>query len=393
MRVFLALLPAYFFSIFYRSFLSVIAEPVMADLAVGPAALGRIGAAWFVAFAIMQFPVGYALDRFGARRTIAVLAGIGVIGAALFALARVEWHALVGMALIGIGCSPVFMGALVLFAKAVPVARFAGLSSLFVGFGSLGNLLGSAPLAEAAALFGWRQTMLALAALFGMAWLTAMLFVREPEREPAAIVAGPLDGIGRILRIRALWFLLPVTFASYAVLATARGLWVAPFMGDVHGLDNVGRGQVALWMAIAMVLSAFLIAAIEKRIGGPKNAALASTLAMAVLFGLLAIEGHRHGPMPAAVLFIAIGLVGFSYTMVMAHARAFFPPDLIGRGMTFMNFFFIAGVAVVQSVSGWLLEWRLAAAPPFAAYGAMHMIFALLLVASAAIYWRAPKAA
>ena len=37
MTVFIALLPAYILSIFYRSFLSVIAGPVMADLGIGPA--------------------------------------------------------------------------------------------------------------------------------------------------------------------------------------------------------------------------------------------------------------------------------------------------------------------------------------------------------------------
>ena len=65
MIVFIALLPAYVLSIFYRSFLSVIAGPVMADLGIGPAAFGLIGAAWFIAFALAQFPVGWALDRLG----------------------------------------------------------------------------------------------------------------------------------------------------------------------------------------------------------------------------------------------------------------------------------------------------------------------------------------
>ena len=57
MIVFIALLPAYVLSIFYRSFLSVIAGPVMADLGIGPAAFGLLGAAWFIAFALAQFPI------------------------------------------------------------------------------------------------------------------------------------------------------------------------------------------------------------------------------------------------------------------------------------------------------------------------------------------------
>ena len=58
MTIFFALLPAYILSIFYRSFLSVIAGPVMADLKIGPAEFGTLGAAWFITFAAAQFPVG-----------------------------------------------------------------------------------------------------------------------------------------------------------------------------------------------------------------------------------------------------------------------------------------------------------------------------------------------
>ena len=39
----------------------------------------RLAAAWFIAFALMQFPVGWALDRIGPRRTVTALMSIGAI--------------------------------------------------------------------------------------------------------------------------------------------------------------------------------------------------------------------------------------------------------------------------------------------------------------------------
>ena len=44
------------------------------------------------------------------------------------------------------------------------------------------------------------------------------------------------------------------------------------------------------------------------------------------------------------LLFIVIGLAGGSYGLLMAHARAFVPAHLTGRGVTLMNFFSIGGV-------------------------------------------------
>jgi hypothetical protein len=45
------------------------------------------------------------------------------------------------------------------------------------------------------------------------------------------------------------------------------------------------------------------------------------------------------------VLFAAIGAVGFTYAVLMAHARIFLPAHLLGRGMTAVNFLFISGAA------------------------------------------------
>ncbi|MGL4729651.1 MAG: MFS transporter, partial [Bosea sp. (in: a-proteobacteria)] len=108
----IVLLFGYIFSIFFRGFLTIIASQLERDLGLGPADLGAIGGAWFIAFAVMQFPVGYLLDHKGPRITVAAMMLLGVIGLAMFSLASGFWTALVGMALIGAGCAPIFMGAL-----------------------------------------------------------------------------------------------------------------------------------------------------------------------------------------------------------------------------------------------------------------------------------------
>lgn len=392
MRVFAALFLGYVLSIFYRSFLSVIATPVMSDLAIGPRELGFISAAWFVTFALMQFPVGWALDRLGARLTVGSLMAVGVAGAVLFATAEGPQGAGLAMALIGIGCSPIFMAALYLFARENPPERFAAVASLFVGFGSIGNLLGAAPLGRAADAFGWRPTMLVLAAGFLLALALAVWLIRDPARVDGQGSAGEglIAGLRQIMTIRAFWLLAPITFTSYAILATTRGLWVAPFLGDVTGSDRAAQGEAALLMAVAMTAGAFVFGSAEKRLGGPKRTVALSTGVVAALFVVLAVAGHVSSTV-ATALFAAIGLAGFSYAILMAHARLFFPPHLIGRGMTFMNFFFIAGAAAIQAGSGWFIaSGQEAGRAAAAVFSDLHLGFAALLAASLAVYLRAP---
>lgn len=395
MTVFVALLPAYFLSIFYRSFLSVIATSLMADLAMGPRELGILGSAWFIAFAAAQFPVGWALDRLGPRRTVSVAMAVGAAGAFLFAYAGSAATGTLAMALIGIGCAPVFMASLFLFARTAAPSRFAFLTSVFIGLGSLGNLVGAAPLAIAAARYGWRPSMLVMAGAFAVATLLAAALIRDPPRAEQASgkAVGVIEGLASIVRLKPLWLLAPITLTAYAILATARGLWIAPFMGDVHGLDSVVAGNAATAMAVAMVAGAFIYGGLEKAIGRVKPLVLWGTVATAVTFALLALVGAASLPL-AIALFALIGAVGFTYAILMAHARIFFPAHLLGRGMTAVNFLFIAGAALVQSGSGWFIASQRAAGLDAAStFANLHWVFAGLLLASAVVYAFTPEKA
>src|SRR4051812_28086533 len=71
MITFTVLCLAYVLSQFFRSFLAIVAPNLIAELGLGPAELGALSGIWFGAFAVAQFPIGWGLDTFGARRTIA----------------------------------------------------------------------------------------------------------------------------------------------------------------------------------------------------------------------------------------------------------------------------------------------------------------------------------
>lgn len=393
MIVFVALLPAYVLSIFYRSFLSVIAGPVMSDLGIGPAEFGNLGAAWFIIFAAAQFPVGWALDRLGPRRTVGVTMAVGAAGAFLFALAGNAFVAMLGMGLVGLGCSPIFMATLYLFARTQAPVRFGLLTSIFIGLGSLGNLAGAAPLALAAESYGWRPTMLAIAGLFLLSALLAATLVRDPPpvTDASGRHEGLLQGLKSIVAIGPLWLLAPITLTGYAILATARGLWIAPFMTQVHGLDAVAAGNAALAMAITMTVGAFVYGALEKRSGRSKPLVAWGTAATGLGFALLALLGEESLP-GAVTLFAIVGATGFTYAILMAHARLFFPAHLVGRGMTFVNFLFIAGAAAIQSGSGWFIAAQRASGRDAAtAFANLHWAFAVLLLLSTAVYLFTPE--
>lgn len=382
----------YITSQFYRSALAVIAPEVGADLGLDAGGLGALSAAWFLGFAAAQLPVGVALDRFGPRRTVAFLMGSAVIGAVLFAIAPSFGMALGAEALIGIGCAPVLMGSMVYISRWVPLPRFAQASSLVIAIGGAGTLFSATPLAALAASLGWRGAMLLVAGLTLLAAVLVYAVIRDwpPGSTPAEAhresLAEALAGIGEVMRIRALWPLLPMSFAGYAVLIAVRGLWAGPYLDAVYGLAPVPRGNVLLLMSAAMVGGTLLYSPLDRLFGTRRG--IVAGGAMATIAGYAALTLWPDAGLVAVTLqLMAVGTLGSTYAVLMTHGRAFVPAHLTGRGVTFLNFINFIGVGCVQASSGRLVDGALAAGlRPAATYSLLFAGMGALLALALAVY-------
>lgn len=394
MTSFLVFLLAYTLSQFFRAFLAVIAPELGRELALSAADLGNISAIWFAVFALAQFPVGAALDRIGPRRTVPVLMLSAVLGTLLFARATSRFDCLVAMGLIGLGCSPVYMGALYVFGRLYPVSRFALLTSVLLGLGSAGNLLGATPLAWAAGAFGWRTTFLWISAATLVSAALVLILVSDPPKveRPDGTTQSLIGGLVEIVRNRALWPLIPVTATSYAIIAGERGLWIGPYLADVHGLDPVTRGNVVLIMAIAMSIGALAYGPLDAWLGTRKWLVVGGNMLSGLGFVALWLF-PRLDLAPLTALIAAIGGIGMTYGVLMAHGRSFLPAHLLGRGITFLNFLFIGGAVVLQPASGAYVEaLKSRGLPPADIYANLHLAFGLVLLAATAVYlWSKEK--
>lgn len=383
MRVFLTFLAAYTLSQFYRSFLAVIAPELARELSLDPQALGNLQAFWILGFVATQFPVGYALDMLGPRRTVSLQMLAAVAGAVLFATARSALALDVAMLLIGAGCGSIYMGAIYLFARTAAPQRFAQLCSWLLGLGTAGNLLAASPLAYVAQVIGWRGAMLGMAAATALSAVSVLLLIRDPGRIETHHVRGPFSGIGQVLKIRALWPLVPITAVSYAVVLAERGLWAGPFFSSVYGLEPVARGNALLVMAAAMSAGAMIYGPLDRWLGTRKWVVFGGVFFTALGFAALALPALSL--VSAIIIMGFIGGFGMTYGVLMAHGRSFVPDHLLGRGITLLNVLFIGGAGVLQPLSGALMK-RLADHPPEQAFATLHLIFAVLLAASLAVY-------
>lgn len=382
-----ALATAYVLSQFYRTFLAVLTPELTAQLGMTNTELSIASGAWFASFALMQFAVGVWLDRYGPRLTATMLLAFGGGGGALlFAAASEPWMVIAAMTLIGIGCSPVLMASVFIFARSFSAARLAILTSWLIGFGSAGNVIGASPLAAAAEAFGWREVMITLAAITLLNALAIFLIVRDPEKLPE-------DGVGRagfggyldLFKIRTLWFLLPLIAVNYAPSMGIRGLWAGPYLLEVHAAELLFIGHVTLIMALAMVAGNFIYGPLDTFFRTRKWVAVVGNL-----IGLVALVLLVMMPLASVwtvtVLFAIIGVSGASYGLLMAHGRAFLPPELTGRGVTLLNFFSIGGVGLIQFATGGVVAAASVPDDPVQAYVALFGFYAVLMAVALFIF-------
>ena len=378
------LIVGYCLSQFFRAFLAVLAPVLRDEIGLTTGDLAFASGIWFISFAIMQLPVGWALDTIGPRRTTAVLFSIGSVGGAIImALAQGPAAIAFGMALIGIGCSPVLMATYYIFARAFSPLMFGTLAGVTVGVSSMGNLLSAAPLAMAVDAFGWRETMWATVIFTALISAGIALCVRDPKKPEGEAQGSFIE----LLRIRALWPIMVAMFICYAPMAGIRGLWISPYVADRFGATLDQIGTATLVMGLAMVAGNFIYGPIDRIFGSRKWPVIFGNLIVAAMCLWLFLV--PPGALVTAMIFFAIiGLFGASYPAVISHGRTFLPPHLTGRGVTLMNLFGIGGAGVMQFASGPAHSRFTAMAGAERAYGLLFATFAVIILLGLIIYAR-----
>ncbi|HWQ11621.1 MAG TPA: MFS transporter [Roseiflexaceae bacterium] len=389
--LFICFAVGYFLSNFYRAANAVIAGDLGRDLQLTAADLGLMTSLFYAGFALVQLPLGAALDRLGPRVTLPALMMATAAGSLLFASAHSFAPLAAGRTLIGVGMAGMLMGAIKAFGAWFDPRRVATITSLLVGIGASGGLAAATPLAWLNERFGWRAVFLwgAVAVLVSAAGIA--LGTRNAPRGVAwrAAPGAPGGGFGQIFRDLRFWRIAPLNFFLIGTMLAVQTLWGGPYLFDVLHLAPVQAGNLLLFLSGGVVAGYFACGPLADRFGAQRV-----TVAAVAVFAAAQLVFLLPGWMPPAAL-IAVVFFGFGFTgafnlLQLAEIRALFPPHMSGRAATAVNMFGFAGAALLQ----WWMGLIIGAFPrdtaghyPPAAYAAA---FGFTLVGTAlALAWYA----
>jgi MFS family permease len=373
------LVAIYIVSQFLRNSIGVIAPNLAGELGLSAAEIGLLSSTFFFTFAAVQIPVGMALDRFGPRLCLVVGAAVTVVGALVFAAATSPGVLILGRGLLGLGTSGALVASLAVYARRFAPDRFATLTGLQVGLGTIGTLLATAPLAFSTAAIGWRASFLGVAGFTLVVGLVIAVVVREahaPHQDRPESWCESLSGIVAVIRTPSVGRLFVMNMVMYSTFALIAGLWGGPYLSHIYAYGLEERGNVLLIPVLGQIVGAMLWGPTDRLLASHKVPVLIGAGLTAALLGGLAIVGTL--PTVALVVwFAAFGLASAYFPVLIAHGKALFPPHQVGRGLTLLNMGSMGGTFLVQALSGLVIE--LFPTGPYGVYAldAYRTVFAL----------------
>jgi predicted MFS family arabinose efflux permease len=334
---------------------AVLAPTLAAEFNLSASGLGLLSSVYFLAFAVVQLPVGVALDRFGPRRVNAALLVVAVAGGALFAAAESAAVAIAARALIGLGVSACLMAALTAFVLWYPPERISTMTGVAFSAGAVGAMTATVPLELLLRAWGWRDAFMLIV------WVTLALslvfWFWVPERTARRESEGWRDivkGLGALLRDPVfLRLAIPLGLSQSAAVAL-QTLWAATWLRDVVGWTPaaVARGLLAINLSMIVGYMAFGRAADAwQRRGRSALPLLAAGMALSSASLALIVLGASS--LLLMCLFVAAGTgVVLAYSIL---ARRY-PKAMAGRVNTAVNVVGFVGMFTGQWAIGLVLD-------------------------------------
>jgi MFS family permease len=363
----LVLLPfaaGYYLSYVFRTINALIAGALTRELSLSAADLGLLTSVYFLAMAAVQLPLGALLDRFGPRRVQSACLLFAAAGAGMFARAEGLAGVMLGRALIGVGVATALMASLKAIVLWFPKDRIAFANGCVVMLGALGAVTATVPAEPLVHALGWRGLFAMLA--IATAGVAAIMFLVVPE--------APARSHGLSLtRVRLRDIFLDMRFLRLAPLSTLcigtawslQGLWAAPWLEHVDGLDRNTVVHHLLIMGLALSAGAMFLGWSADRLRRRGVGREAYYAAIAIVFIGAQMLLVFLVPIPSFIPWSIIAAVGAATVLSFAILPEYFPKEMSARANAALNILHLSGAFALQYLTGVIVScWPLVSGHP-----------------------------
>lgn len=394
--VFLPFALGHYLSSLLRTVNAVLAPNLVQSLSLSSGQLGLLTSAFFFSFALVQLPVGIALDRYGPRKVQLVLMLLAGGGALMFAHGDSFAELVVARAVIGFGLGGCFMSAVKSISGWIAPERLPSVHGYLIAVGGLGAASATLPVRLALQFTDWRGLFTVLGALAACIGLLIWLVTPRPVAGAPRAAAPTLRSITDVYRDPAFRKTISLMLIPHMVFFGIQGLWMGRWLSDVAHFSDAAVAYL-LYLSMAAVIFGAIAVGMLTEWAGRRGVVPLDVAAVGIGLFLLVQIGIVLNFKPSfqtlSVLFTLIGTItGIEYAIV---ARSM-PPSLTGRAATCLNLLIFIGAFLVQAGFGQVLGlWQANVLHqyPALAYQAAFGILVLLQLPGLLLYlWRRARA-
>jgi MFS family permease len=352
--VFLPFALGHYLSSLLRNVNAVLASNLVGSLALTPGQLGLLTSAFFFAFALVQLPVGIALDRYGPRKVQLALMLVAAIGALLFARGQSFGQLVLARAIMGLGLGGCFMSAVKAISTWIAPGKLPSVHGYLIAVGGLGAASGTMPVRMALQYTDWRGLFLLLAAAIAVS--AALIWLFAPRCAPAGASTGPrppmLSSLASVYRTPAFRSTISLILLPHAVFFGIQGLWIGRWLSDVARFPDDAVAYLLYLGMAAVIFGAIGVGMITEWAGrrGVTPLDVAGVgIGLFVLVQAAFVFGYKPSFQLLSVMFTLVGTItGIEYAIVAQSM----PRELTGRAATCLNLLIFVGAFLVQAGFG-----------------------------------------
>jgi len=333
--------------------------------------LGLISSSYFYSYAILQIPVGLAVDHFGPRRPLVWAAVIAGTSCLLFSMASSPVQAIFARMMVGAGAAFSFVSCLKLAANWFPANRFATMVGLTNIIGMAGAISGEGPISALANTIGWRETLWFIAGLgISLSVLFYFLVRNQPETTNIQQNTTPkthiIADLKYLLGQRDAWFTGVYAATINTSFIAFGALWGTLFIETKFHINQTEAASIVSVLFFGAIPGSFFFGWLADRTHKFKF-----PMIIGASGGLVSLAILLYVPgLPLWTSYLLIFLLGFfccSNVLAYANNAKIGSSDAEGSSLGFTNTWLIGGSALFQPLIGWLLQDRQAASSQKAA--------------------------
>jgi MFS family permease len=357
---------AYTAAIFQRFSLGVAGPSAQGRFGISAAQLSTFAVVQLLVYAGMQIPVGVLVDRFGARRLIALGALVMATGQAGFALSHDFRAALLARVLIGAGDGMTFISVLRLMIAWFPPRWNPVLVQVIGQVGALGAVVSANPLVASLEHFGWQETFLAAAGVSVLACAAVLAGVRAgpPGWQEERLRVPLRDEVRRVrASVRAAWDEPGTKLGLVTHLVTMfpglvfTVLWGFPFLVQGEGLSSRTAGALLMLLTVSGMVIGPLLGSMVGRLPFYRSWLVLGVVGAAAGAWTAVLAWPGRVPLWVLVLLVlSLATTGPASAIGFDYARTFNPSSRVGTATGIVNVGgFVAAVATI-AVIGFVLD-------------------------------------